>query len=59
MYTWDGKYPTGSLREHRALKREEAEARNALTPPERKRATARAAGYPRHSAWPTKNGIKV
>lgn len=56
MYTWNGKQPdTHPMREYRAQKREEAEARNALTPPERKRATARAAGYSRHSAWPTKD----
>lgn len=35
--TWQGAHGPGAMREHRARKRREAEARNAATPPERRR----------------------
>lgn len=42
----------GVMRSFQAVKREEAEERNAATPDERRRSTARAAGYSRHSLMP-------
>lgn len=39
----------GVRRARKALKRAQAEARNALTSPERRRSAARKAGFPRHS----------
>lgn len=34
---WEGRYYRGAMRELRAAKRAEAEQRNAVTPPERRR----------------------
>lgn len=38
---WHGKHGTGAMRAHRERKRREAEVRNALTKPERRRAYRR------------------
>lgn len=36
--SWHGSYGKGAMRAHRIAKREDAERRNAKTPPERRRA---------------------
>lgn len=43
MSAFSGKQHKGARREHKALRREEAEARNALTPPERRKSARKAA----------------
>lgn len=65
MMKWNGPYAEngskidgnkGVKRFMQERKREEAEERNAQTPDDHRRATARAAGYSRHSDWPMATG---
>lgn len=42
---WHGRHGSGAMRTHRARKRLEAETRNALTPPERRRKARRLAEH--------------
>lgn len=49
VHRWNGTHGKGAMRERRAQKRGEAQARSALTPTNRRRAIARAAGKSRNS----------
>lgn len=49
-YVWHGKHFPGAMRDHRAKKRIQAENRNAVTEPKRRRSAARKNGMSRWSA---------
>lgn len=55
MKKWNGPAAKGAMRDIRLMKQQDAIARNAITPDDMRRATARKAGYSRHSNWPVEN----